>query len=325
MCRIAERFDTEPKPWEQPFPEHIAKILENKPNFDNKNEATFKRWNNFVRIPRLKDIPDDYSEKISIVVTNHQYTNMLPFVLQEIDRQEFPYDMYEVIIIDDNSLPVEQTITDLKELPSKYPEIDLSIYETHKNVTYNINLAFNIGVRKAKYDVVINNPGDAFQRWQYLSTVSRYFTFFKERKTETAISGYLLCRSVGTDQAYFNLDVRPFTDCGLTAKREHFAGIGGYCEQMIGWGSNEPNITGRMGLLRVGAGFVTDMSIAHSLGNDLATRILGQSIPPYKRSHLKEWASRAASGLTSNKHFVDQIANPNGDNWGKLDTLERIV
>jgi len=323
MSRFIGPFDDEPKPWEIPFPEKITNILEGKPDF-NSYEAKKHLWNNFVKIPRLADIPDEYNQKISIVFTNYEYTTMLPYTLQVIDDQDFPYDMYEIIIIDDNTLPVDKTIIELEKLPSQYPDIDFQIYETHKNVTFNINLAFNIGLKKAKYDVVINNPADVFQRWDYLKTISRYFTFFKDRGTNTAISGYLLHGSIGTKKAFFMFDVRPFTDCGLSARREHFAGIGGYCEQMIGWGSNEPNITGRMGLLGVGAGFVADISIAHSLGNELASRIVGTAIPEYKRSHLKEWAGRPASGKISNSHFEQQIANPNGNNWGEIDTLERI-
>jgi hypothetical protein len=49
------------------------------------------------------------------------------------------------------------------------------------------------------------------------------------------------------------------------------------------------------------------MSVAHALGTELATKILGQPIPPYARLHRNEWAGRDASGKINNKHYVDQV------------------
>ena len=117
-------------------------------------------WFYPVTLPPPDFFPKGPPVTFSIVITNYGYEDYLPAVLRSIVSQHYPPSCYEVIVVDDNSVSKERAYATMFLLKNLYPEVQLSFYETHRNVTFNIAKAFNIGLRKAKYDFVLNLPAD---------------------------------------------------------------------------------------------------------------------------------------------------------------------
>ena len=298
------------------------------PNFTDKREGKPPRWMNPVKIPPLTEIPKDYNKTISVVITNWRYNDWVEYAIRGIVWQNFPQDMYEIIVVDDNS--GGNIFEIMEKVRSNYSSVNLSFYETHKNVTFNIALAFNIGCKRAKNDIVINSPADCYQRGEYMTILSRYHTLFAEKGTRTAVCPNIICKDPksGVPHSTFRYDSRPATDVGLAARREDYHAIKGYDERMRGWGGNEPDITGRLGLSGTGIGFCPNLVIATALGPSLTNIILNGDIPHLNPRHSTKddttnWGVGQYNHKRSNENYNNKIHCPN-EEWGELDTLEKI-
>ncbi len=299
------------------------------PNWDY-DQGENPPWFNAVTIPRLKDIPEACNKTISIIMCNWRFTSYLPSVISYIGRQQFPKDKYEIIVIDDNSnqkcvfhnpfreFTVNEVMFKIKDF---WSDINLSFYQTNKNVTFNIVLAFNIGLKRAKNDLIVMNSADCWQQGEYLETASRYLSFFGQTTHRVAI-----CGGVQREKGY--QIPTPVKDLTMVANREDLLRIRGYDERFRGWGSQEPDICGRLGMSGVKFGYTPDLVMETDLGPDLTMK-------KYKVSHINQTQKKrevqgmgyqpdAPNGQLSNNNHDKRIIRPNGDDWGELDTLERI-
>lgn len=297
------------------------------PNWDY-DQPEDPPWFNVVSIPRLAEIPTDYNQTISILICNWRYTSYLPSVISQIGRQRFPKDKYEIIIIDDNSNQKciidnrEYTVNEvLFKIKDFWHDINLSFYQTNKNVTFNIALAFNIALKRAKNDLIIMNAADCWQQNEYLETASRYMTFFSQTKYRVAI-----CGSYKNQKG--SHPPTPVRDTTMVANRADLVNIRGYDERFRGWGSQEPDICGRLGMSGVRVGYTQDLLLESGLGPEETLRKyhINYIDPKAKRNEFEGmgFQPKARNGELSNENYKNRVIAPNDDSWGDLDTLEKI-
>lgn len=299
-------------------------------DFKDPESENKPRWFNLVNIPKLTEIPQYFDKTISVVITNWRYTQWLSYAIGSIIYQDFPHDMLEIIVVDDNSGDnVYEVMEEIKDIAIYHCyDTQLSFYETHKNVTHNIALAFNIGCKRAQNDIIINSPADCFQRGDFLKTVSRYHTYFASCGTRTAISANILCKNPShKPKSIFEYKNRPTTDVGLTARREDYHNIKGYDERFRGWGGSEPDITGRMGISGVGLATCPNLVIASSLGPSLMKVIFHDGVPDRKQRFDNPdhgmWSGNDNNHKLSGENSINKNYCPNKE-WGELDTLEKV-
>lgn len=280
-------------------------------------------WFFYVKIPLLRDIPYSVDQTFSIIIPNWRHTAFLPTVVRNITSQQYPLKNYEIIIVDDNSdapayifgreYDIFEVMDIIKQL---WWEMDISFYETHQNVTYNICKAANIGFKRAKYDNIIINPADAWQSGNYLQRASSYMEFFKDKAPDKR---FAICGNILSDS---DLENRWITDVGLVAKKDDLHKITGYNEKMRGWGSNEGNLTGRLGLSGVREGHTDSLTIMHGISKKCQALI---GIPwPGNPSRLTQMGPGENNGTLDNEDYSTQTYAPNDDSWGELDTLEKV-
>ena len=141
-------------------------------------------------------------------------------------------------------------------------------------------------------------------------------SFFKEQAPDKR---FAICGNILTDSG---IDNRWITDVGLIAKKSDLHKITGYNENMKGWGSNEGNITGRLGLSGVREGHTPDLTIIHYIPNNCESYI---GIPwPGNPERLSEMIPQIANGRIDNENYSESNYAPNDDSWGELDTLEKV-
>lgn len=268
-------------------------------------------------LPRIKDIQAKPEMKISVIIPNYQKQAYLPSVFNQMAIQEFSPDMFEVIVIDDNSPNSEgdyDVYMIMEKIRAKYEDWNISFYQTHKNVTYNIAKAYNIGVKRAKHEIVFNNDNDAWQFGNYLKNASKYHTYFKEKDMKASVHPCMITHTTGPEDT-LRFDIRPKHDTGPVIRKRDLMACQGYDEKIIGWGGSEPSFIER--LRKVG--------VIHKWSPDL---LIGTSIGAF--TSKLAWPPMDPSRVP----VPDQVrwgenrdlskCNPNPFEWGELDTLERI-
>lgn len=267
-------------------------------------------------LPRIKDIQEEPRLKISVIIPNYQKHFFLPSIFNQMAIQNFPTDMFEVIVIDDNS-PIIEGISlyqIMENIRVKYEDWDISFYQTHKNVTYNIAKAYNIGVKKAKYPLLFNNDADAWQFGNYMKNASKCHAYLEERKMIGAIHPCMITHTSG-NEARLQFDLRYAHDTGPVVRREDLFICQGFDESIIGWGGSEESFINRLRDIGVNNKWSADLLIGTSIGT-YTWKLMWPPIDPTtvpSPDPLKWGPSRDLS-----------LCNPNPYDWGEIDTLERI-
>ena len=164
--------------------------------------------------------------KCSIVMATRNHGELLRRTLQSIYRQEVPFD-YEVIVIDDGS-------DDCTEEVCK--EFDLTYCEKLDNTEYrNPALARNVGFRKAKGDVIIQQSDEVIHHTpntiellvERLTPGKFVIATVYDYTPETDKRGWLM---TGTASR------RPYFFLGSLTREDLYA-VGGYDEEFVapGW------------------------------------------------------------------------------------------
>lgn len=268
-------------------------------------------------LPRIKDIQIEPKIKISVIIPNYQKQIYFSSIFKQMAIQKFPPDMFEVIVIDDNSpnsVDNHDVYMIMENIRVKYDDWNISFYQTHKNVTYNIAKAYNIGVKRAKHDVIFNNDADAWQFGKYLENASKYHTYFKEKNMKASVHPCMITHTP-TERETLRFDIRSKHDTGPVIHKRDLIACQGFDETIIGWGGSEQEFVSRLKKVGVNHRWSPDLLIGTSIGGFTWKLIW----PPFDSSHIPlPDQSRWGSTRDLSK------CNPNTDPWGEIDTLERI-
>lgn len=236
--------------------------------------------------------------KISVVITNwnrHQYFDE---ILEQLNDQQYPKDMFEVIIVDDNSLNKNEFPSMIKKFRKTY-DFTIRAFETHKNITHNPAVRFNVGIRHAEGDIVIINESDIIMEGNYLNVVNRYHQ--DQDKIWLYPSVY---RETGGNVTLESL--RGFVDLGGSCQIKYLFQITGFDERTRGWGGIESDLNDRLQQIGVNPFKCPELSIKH---RDWPS--VGKCAGPSGPGGQYPWPPK--NGVA-----------PNDSSWGNPDSLEEL-
>jgi glycosyltransferase involved in cell wall biosynthesis len=120
----------------------------------------------------VKFVPDhEPVTKLSIVIACRNEEKNIPHLLNDLSRQVYPPDLFEVIIVDDNSEDNTAAIA------SEYSGLSRLI--VIKNEGRGKKSAVRTGIRFAKADLIITTDADCRMGEKWLSTISAFYEKYK--------------------------------------------------------------------------------------------------------------------------------------------------
>jgi glycosyltransferase involved in cell wall biosynthesis len=158
---------------------------------------------------------------VSVVVTNYNYGYHLGRCLRSLLDQSLASDLYEIIVVDDNSTDVSRTVLQAFE-----GDIRTVFNETN----LGIGAACNIGLRKARGRYVVRVDADDYVHRDFLQ-ITQLYMFLNSQ----------ICDAVAVD--YLEVDeneqvlTRKYSDaspiaCGILYKLDVLTRIGMYNDQL---------------------------------------------------------------------------------------------
>lgn len=241
---------------------------------------------------------------VSVVITNWQRQRCIPRMVDQLAHQSYPKNKYEVVVVDDDSDDKKEVYKIFEDLYSKHEDMRFRFFETHRQITLNPCLRYNIGARNAEGDVILLNESDVLQIGEYLQRVND-----NHLGDENLFLGPELIHIHGDGREEIE-SFRGPCDLGGSVRRKHYHAVRGFNEITKGWGSIESEFANR--LQAIGVHYRKD--------------------PELKAYHL---AVEHCGIPVSHPSFIPKAALPfhyygsyppfaNTERWGTLDTLEEI-
>jgi len=114
-------------------------------------------------------------DKISLVICTYNRDKYLPKALQSIKQQTIDKDLYELIVVDNNS--TDNTAAIVNEFTAENAEINCRYcFEGQKGLSF----ARNRGIKEAAFDIITYTDDDALLQPEYLQHMSDFFTAHPE-------------------------------------------------------------------------------------------------------------------------------------------------
>ncbi|MCL1850899.1 MAG: glycosyltransferase [Bacteroidetes bacterium] len=106
---------------------------------------------------------------LSIIICTYNREKYIYNVLQSLVQNDFPTDLYEIVLINNNS--TDQTEEKCKTFQQDYPQITFRYFiETHQGLSF----ARNRGIKEAQGDTLVFLDDDAFVNQDYLTNLVYY-------------------------------------------------------------------------------------------------------------------------------------------------------
>jgi len=103
--------------------------------------------------------PSKY-KTFSILITNWERQFYLPYIFNQYYFQDYPHELLEFIVVDDDSEDKQEILNIVKEQVRLYPSFKIRFFQHHKNFLNNPMFRLNVGIRNSKNDIVIFNETD---------------------------------------------------------------------------------------------------------------------------------------------------------------------
>jgi len=124
------------------------------------------------KLPKDEFGPPKSFPKISIIIPARNEELSLPGCLQSIVNQEYPPDCFEILVIDDHS---EDRTVEIAGSFDKTLVLSLSNYTDNTTISFK-KKAINIGIGKAKGDIIFSTDADCLMEKNWLKSISTAFT-----------------------------------------------------------------------------------------------------------------------------------------------------
>lgn len=243
---------------------------------------------------------------ISIIIGNWERYYYIPLALEIYNSQDYPKDLIETIIVDDNSTDKANLLRIIKEQVKLYPELKIRFIQNYINKTFSPVGRINIGVRNSYHDIVIMHDNDIIPLGKnYLRGICHAHNIFMNvccspiplgtnitmQEDDIVFSGY------GVIKRLENMHAPSFS-------KELFSKIRGFDELHIGYGGHEGNLINRYAT--AGGKFAINTSIYSLLLPNFPKPLPPDSIP-------------AGDG-----QYWQPGTIINDDDWGTSEKMEEI-
>ena len=301
--------------------EYLEKYLE--PAITKGHRVNFAdKW---VRLPCHRDIAEwDPTLTVSIITANWGNTPVLPTFMEGIAKQDYPHTQIEVLFVDDNSPDKVECIDLMKKLMRHHADLNIRLFETHKNVNWNSTLSTNIGIKRAIGDIILICDSDTLLAGKdYITATVKHhsqranlwlnplnYEFLSHQVLLTYLS--TKCRDIdkenfenpGASNLY--IVTQPIMWRGGSVRREECVKLHGIDEGYKGWGGYDGHFYERLKKDGFVGGQDYTMQTMHMWASVFKAQI-SDKLFPQDHGH--------ATG--------DLVVNPHG--WGEIEGLEEIV
>ena len=112
--------------------------------------------------------------KLSIVIAVRNEALNIEALLKSLSQQNYPQDLYEIIIVDDDS--DDETVRLVEEFVSRQAEIkNLKLITLDKNDVWGKKAAIDKGIKASKGEVIVITDADCIAGSKWISTIASFF------------------------------------------------------------------------------------------------------------------------------------------------------
>lgn len=124
----------------------------------------------WLKIPIQKLEKPPKFVKISVIVALRNEEQHLQSLLQDLIKQDFPKDFFEILLVNDHS--EDKTVEIILQAIAKFPQIKLLHLPTHKT---GKKQAISVGVKAASGELMVCTDGDCRLNSQWLSAIHNFY------------------------------------------------------------------------------------------------------------------------------------------------------
>lgn len=243
---------------------------------------------------------------ISIIIGNWERYYYIPLALEMYNAQDYPKDLMEIVIVDDNSTDKVNLLRIIKEQVKSYPDLKIRFIQNYKQKTFSAVGRVNIGVRNSSHDIIILHDSDLIPLGKnYL----RGMCYVHNRFTNISCSPIPLGSNIkikeNDDIVFLELGVvKRLDNMHIPSFSKLFREIHGFDELHVGYGGHEGNLTSRY--VSAGGKFCMNTSIYSLLLPNFPKPLPPDSIPAGDGQYWQ-------TGIIIND-----------DDWGTSEKMEEI-
>lgn len=193
---------------------------------------------------------NDNLKPISIIIDNWERQYYIPYIMAMYNNQDYPKNLLEIIVVDDDSADKEEVLRIVKEQAKLYPDIKMRFIQNYVNKCLGPAKRVNIGIRNASHNICIMNETDTLPLGK--NALRGFCHSHNVLKTVT-------CTGVPVGLSNMKKELDDIFDGSQTCSirrqlgaphvvsydKELFSKIKGYDEQHVGWGGHEGNLGSR--------------------------------------------------------------------------------
>lgn len=176
---------------------------------------------NYILIRKKKNTVNKEKQPVSVVITAQNDAEFLKNNLKYFLEQNYP--VYEVIVVDDCS--DDETHTLIGQYMHKYPHLRTTSIKADSKFLHTRKLAINIGMKAAKYDIVLFSEGNCSpvsSNWidvmqSAFKPETNVVVGYSKLKKENSFRGHLIL---------FDRFIRNIRTLGFAIRRNAFRGDG---------------------------------------------------------------------------------------------------
>ena len=135
---------------------------------------------------------------LSIVVAIRNEEENISSLLQDLHSQNYPDDLYEIIIVDDHS--EDKTSVVVRQIIDKYPEHQIALIQSEDK---GKKAALAEGIHAATSELIVTTDGDCTMGTEWLSTIA---TYFAQKRPSLIIAPVVYQNEKRVLQKLFSLD-----------------------------------------------------------------------------------------------------------------------
>lgn len=259
---------------------------------------------------------------LSIIVSNYRKDDLIPLQLRMIRKQwSESRDMkIEVIIVDHYSHKLVQSYFMLKKFidyfNKKFPELNISLYIIAENTTFNYNIPWNVGVKRAKGEFVMFLPSDGMP----LTPFHKYMKYHEKRDIILK-TGLINLPSFANWILSYDYDFKKYIKpcpsmLGASIRTKHYHTIRGLLESQSGVYTHGGLIPA---LLRFTP--ITEIVCA----TDLLTIHFDREIHPEFELPFDPVEGHKIRGKYAKEEKQLTLEQRNPDGWGESDKLVKLI